>query len=99
MGYRAPECRQQALPYSMGKPAKNNAGYQKYFETIIPLFLDFTATIHAEFHDAEARTSITHASSKAITRIATYSNEYALFLSSTEDGKKITKIDDFVDSA
>jgi ketosteroid isomerase-like protein len=99
MGYRAPECVQQALPSSMGKPAKNNTEYRKYLEKIIPLFLNFTVTVHEEFHDAEARTSIIHASSRAITRIGSYSNEYALFLSFTGDGKKITKIDEFVDSA
>ncbi|KAF2820783.1 hypothetical protein CC86DRAFT_386832 [Ophiobolus disseminans] len=99
MGYRSPECQQQALPSSMGKPAKNNAEYRRYLEKIIPLFLNFTVTVHEEFHDAEVRTSIIHASSRAITKIGTYSNKYALFLSFTEDGKKITKIDEFVDSA
>jgi ketosteroid isomerase-like protein len=99
MRYRAPECQQQALPSSMGKLAKNNTEYRKYLEKIVPLFLNFTVTVHREFHDAEARTSIIHASSRAITSVGAYSNEYALFLSFTEDGKKITKIDEFVDSA
>jgi ketosteroid isomerase-like protein len=99
MGYRAPECQQQALPSSMDKPAKNNTEYRKYLEKIIPLFFNFTVTVHGAFHDAEARTSVIHASSRAITSIGPYTNEYALFPSFKEDGKKITRIDEFVDSA
>jgi ketosteroid isomerase-like protein len=55
--------------------------------------------IHTEVHDAEARRCVIHASSTANTRIGTYGNEYALFLTFTEDGKKISKIEEFVDTA
>jgi ketosteroid isomerase-like protein len=99
MGYRGPDCLQQIYPSSMGKSPKNNAEYRKYFENIMPIFSNFTITIHKEFHDAEARTCVIHASSKANTRAGIYSNEYALFLWFTKDGSKITRIDEFVDSA
>jgi ketosteroid isomerase-like protein len=99
MKYRTPDCQQQVLPFSMGKPAKNNTEYRSYFESIMPLFSNFTVKVHNEFHNAEARTSYMHASSRAETPIGTYANEYALVLSFTEDGTKITKIEEFVDSA
>jgi hypothetical protein len=52
-----------------------------------------------EIHDADAHTSIIHASSTAETEIGPYANEYVLILTFTEDGKKVTKFDEFVDSA
>jgi ketosteroid isomerase-like protein len=99
MDYRTPECLQQVLPSSMGKPAKNNTEYRTYFESIMPLFSNFTVKVHKELHDIEARTSLIHASSRADTAVGRYANEYALILSFTKDRTKVTKIEEFVDSA
>lgn len=52
-----------------------------------------------EIHDAAAHTCIIHASSTAETKIGPYTNEYALILTFTEDGRRVTKFDEFVDSA
>lgn len=52
-----------------------------------------------EIHDAVARKCIIHASSRAETDIGPYMNEYALILTFTEDGRKVTKFVEFVDSA
>jgi ketosteroid isomerase-like protein len=40
-----------------------------------------------------------HATSTADTDIGPYANEYALILHFTEDGKKVTKFLEYVDSA
>jgi hypothetical protein len=40
-----------------------------------------------------------HATSTAETDIGPYANEYALILFFTEDGKKVTKLLEYVDSA
>jgi ketosteroid isomerase-like protein len=55
-------------------------------------------TVFDEIHDAEAGMSVIHASSDAMTSVGPYSNEYSLFFHFTKDGKKIKKIDEFVDS-
>lgn len=52
-----------------------------------------------EIHDATKHTCIIHARSTAGTPIGPYGNEYALILTFTEDGGKVTKFDEFVDSA
>jgi len=55
--------------------------------------------VKEEVHDAAAHTCIIHASSTAETKIGRYANEYALILTFTEDGRKVTRFDEFVDSA
>lgn len=50
-------------------------------------------------HDADAHTCIMHATSTAETDIGPYANEYALVLHFTDDGKKVTKFLEYVDSA
>jgi ketosteroid isomerase-like protein len=55
-------------------------------------------TVHQMVHDAEAGVSVIHAASSAMTSVGPYENEYSLFFYYTEDGKKIKKIDEFVDS-
>lgn len=56
-------------------------------------------TVHTEVHDAEAHTCIMHATSTADTDIGPYANEYALVLFFTDDGKKVKKFLEYVDSA
>jgi hypothetical protein len=54
--------------------------------------------VHKEIHDAQAHTCVIHASSMADTKIGPYANEYALSLTFTEDGKKVSRFEEFVDS-
>jgi ketosteroid isomerase-like protein len=50
-------------------------------------------------YDTGARKVAFHATSEAKSPIGLYSNEYAWFLQFNESGEKITKIEEFVDSA
>ncbi|KAF9728536.1 hypothetical protein PMIN06_011507 [Paraphaeosphaeria minitans] len=83
----------------MGRAAKSNDEYRAYLSTIMPLYSNFTVAVLQEIHDAETHTCIIHASSKAETEIGQYGNEYALILTFTEDGKQVTRFEEFVDSA
>ncbi|KAJ6192084.1 hypothetical protein J3E72DRAFT_399387 [Bipolaris maydis] len=73
--------------------------HRAYFSEIMHLYSNFTVTVKEEVHDAAARKCIIHATSRAETKIGPYTNEYALILTFTEDGRKVTKFDEFVDSA
>jgi ketosteroid isomerase-like protein len=50
-------------------------------------------------HDAEQHTCVMHATSTAETDVGPYANEYALILTFTEDGEKVIKFLEYVDSA
>ncbi|PVH92161.1 hypothetical protein DM02DRAFT_663221 [Periconia macrospinosa] len=65
----------------------------------MPLYSNFTVVVREEIHDALAHTCIIHATSTANTKIGPYANEYALILTFTEDGRKVTNFKEFVDSA
>ncbi|KAG9380216.1 hypothetical protein A1F94_009111 [Pyrenophora tritici-repentis] len=99
LAYRTPDCKHQVLPLSMNRTGKSNDEYRAYFESIRPNYVNFTATVIEELHDAKTHKCIIHARSKAQTAIGLYANEYALILSFTEDGKKVSHFDEFVDSA
>ncbi|PVH90232.1 hypothetical protein DM02DRAFT_578199 [Periconia macrospinosa] len=99
MAYRTPDCQHQVLPASMGRTAKSNDEYRAYLGTIMPLYSKFTVVVQDEIHDARTHSCIIHASSTADTAIGRYANEYALFLTFTEDGKNVTMFREFVDSA
>ncbi|KAI0570372.1 SnoaL-2 domain-containing protein [Pyrenophora tritici-repentis] len=99
LAYRSPNCKHRVLPASMNRAAKSNDEYRAYLRTIMPLYSKFTVEVKEEIHDTEMHTCIIHASSTAETKIGLYANEYVLILTFTEDGRKVTKFDEFVDSA
>ncbi|KAK5741736.1 hypothetical protein LTR17_003727 [Elasticomyces elasticus] len=71
----------------------------QYFASIMPLFKDFTVTADSEIFDPQCKKAALHMNSTATSPLGHYANEYALFLTFTEDGTKITEFDEMVDSA
>ena len=64
----------------------------------MPEFRNFHVTVKNTVVDEEARKVAMHASSTARTDLGDYSNEYMLVLHMTEDGKKVGRFEEFVDS-
>ncbi|KAF6219620.1 hypothetical protein HO133_004089 [Letharia lupina] len=62
-------------------------------------FRDFDVTVHDTIVDEEARKMVMHASSTGTTALGPYNNDYTLILHMTEDGRKVEKFYEFVDSA
>ena len=56
-------------------------------------------TIQKIVNSPEQHMAVVHAKGDGETPVWPYANEYALFLYFTEDGKKIKKIEEFLDSA
>ena len=55
--------------------------------------------VRKAIHDPETHTSVLLATSTADTSIGLYSNEYTLILTFTEDGEKVVRFEEYVDSA
>ncbi len=99
MSFRAPNCIHYILPSSLNRPPLNNEQYAAYFGSIIPAFTGFHVTVHDTIVDEAAQKVLMHASSTATTVLGPYVNEYALILHMTEDGRKVEKFYEFVNSA
>ena len=56
-------------------------------------------TVHDSIVDEAARKVLMHASSSASTALGPYNNEYMFVLHMTDDGRKVDKVYEFVDSA
>lgn len=64
----------------------------------MPLFKNFTPTIHQLVEDEKANTIAIWCSSTADTIIGPYGNEYMILLSFNEAGDKVEKVIEFVDT-
>lgn len=52
-----------------------------------------------QMHDGDAATAVLHVRTTADSAIGPYTNEHVMFFTFTDDGKKLTKLQDFMDSA
>ncbi|KAI4178766.1 MAG: hypothetical protein L6R41_008221 [Letrouitia leprolyta] len=98
MHVRAANCMNYILPTSLGRKPMNNEEYQSFFISSMPAFEGFHLTVHDTVIDETARKVVMHITSTASTPIGDYHNEYRLTLRMTEDGQKIGRFEEFVDS-
>ena len=98
MSYRAPNCIHQVLPASLGRQPLNNEQYLAYFVPLMPAFKNFHVAVKSTAVDEQARQVVLHALSTAMTELGEYANEYVLTLWMTDDGTKVQKFEEFVDS-
>ncbi|KAI1262154.1 hypothetical protein F5Y18DRAFT_161562 [Xylariaceae sp. FL1019] len=99
MALRSDDCVQCILPKSLGRPEMTNEAYRAYFGAMIPLFTDFKVEIKDVFEDAAANKVVIWATSTASTPVGPYANEYTLMLYFNEDGSRVVRFNEFVDSA
>ena len=99
LSYRAPNCLHYILPASLGiKPMKNEE-YAAYFEPQMAAFRDFKLAVHDTVHDAAAQKVSMWVTSTATTDVGPYTNEYMLVLNMNEEGTKVERLLEYVDSA
>lgn len=56
-------------------------------------------TAHKIVNDPEQHMAVVHATGAAETIVGPYRNEYAFFMTFNEDGSKVVRVEEFVDSA
>jgi ketosteroid isomerase-like protein len=77
---------------------QTKADYQAWFESIEPLFREFTPTVKDVFEDDDANKVTVWVTSTASTPIGPYHNEYFLALYFTEDQTKVETFLEYVDA-
>ncbi|KAK3367422.1 hypothetical protein B0T24DRAFT_710372 [Lasiosphaeria ovina] len=99
MAVRAPNCEQQILPKSLNRPSMNNEAYEKHFERIKNLFRNYHLAVEEIIEDTDTNKIVISAHGSADTPVGPYSIDYMLVLHFTDDGTKITRVSEWVDSA
>jgi hypothetical protein len=79
----------------------DNATYRLFFSAIMPRITNFKLTVKDIIEDPVANKVVVYAESVADTAAGegTYGNEYFLLFEFNEEGDKITKMIEYVDSA
>ncbi|KAI1145400.1 hypothetical protein F4825DRAFT_443968 [Nemania diffusa] len=99
MSFRTEDCIQEILPKSLGRPEMDNTAYASWIGPMLPQLRGFTVTIDDLIEDARANKVVILAHSTASTDVGPYANEYVFVFHLNETGDKITRFQEFVDSA
>ncbi|KAK4503651.1 hypothetical protein PRZ48_004566 [Zasmidium cellare] len=99
LSYRAPDCNHIMLPVSLGIPSRTNDDFATYFKRIAPLVRDAVMAINDFVAAPTDRRAVCRSSMTAMTDAGKFENEYVWFFTFDESGKKITHIEEFLDSS
>ncbi|KAK3680675.1 hypothetical protein B0T22DRAFT_531249 [Podospora appendiculata] len=93
--------KQRLLPLSLGMPVKMRAEAEVVNAKLIENLTNWKLNIREIVHDAPRSTAAVYATSLADTPLPgeKWTNEYAIFVSFTEDGTKISRLEEMVDTA
>ncbi|KAL2808478.1 hypothetical protein BJX63DRAFT_436073 [Aspergillus granulosus] len=92
---------QRLLPLSLQQPSRPRAHAEFFYPKLVNNLTNWKLDIKHIVHDTTNGTAAVYATSSAETPIPgeMWTNEYAIFLSLTEDGSKVKRLEEMVDSA
>ncbi|KUI60106.1 hypothetical protein VP1G_11165 [Cytospora mali] len=95
------DCTQQLMPFSLGVPARSRAEVNVFLPKLMTVLTNYELETSRIVHDAANSKAVIYASSKADTLLgdSKWKNDFAVFLSFTEDGEKINRMEEMVDTA
>ncbi|KAL9078952.1 MAG: hypothetical protein Q9157_002136 [Trypethelium eluteriae] len=95
------DCIQKMLPFTLGVPARSRTEVQVVLPKLMEILTNYELEICEIVHDVSRSKAVIYATSKANTPFGDFkwTNEYAVFLSFTVDGKQINKVEEMVDTA
>ncbi|KAK4233719.1 hypothetical protein C8A03DRAFT_47798 [Achaetomium macrosporum] len=93
--------KQRLLPLSLGTPVQSRAEAEAIYPKLTGSLTNWKLEIREIVHDTARGTAAVYATSQADTPLPgeKWTNEYALFLSFTEDGTKVSRLEEMVDTA
>ncbi|KAK3291281.1 uncharacterized protein B0H64DRAFT_410251 [Chaetomium fimeti] len=101
VGFWSDDFKQRLLPLSLQAPVKSRAEAEVMNGKLMELLTNWKLEIREIVHDAPKGTAAVYATSQADTPIPgeRWTNEYTIFVSFSEDGSKITRLEEMVDTA
>ncbi|EMC91463.1 hypothetical protein BAUCODRAFT_160969 [Baudoinia panamericana UAMH 10762] len=96
---RTEDCVHVSLPASMGRPDRNNEEYAMFFHQLERVLKNFKMTTLKILNDPDQHMAVAHAKGDGETPVGAYKNEYVFFFYFTEDGTKVRRVEEFVDTA
>ncbi|EED18938.1 conserved hypothetical protein [Talaromyces stipitatus ATCC 10500] len=97
----ADDFEQRLLPLSLQQPVRTRAHAQFIYPKLVENLKNWKLNIKNIVHDAANGTAAVYATSSADTPVPEekWTNEYAIFVWLTEDGMKVKRLEEMVDSA
>ncbi|KAA8575245.1 hypothetical protein MFRU_002g02160 [Monilinia fructicola] len=95
------DCTQKMLPLSLGVPARSRTEVLGILPKLIGILKNYKVDIYEIVHDAPRGKAVIYATSYADTPFGDFkwTNEYAVFITFTEDGTQVQKFEEMVDTA
>ncbi|KAE9364967.1 hypothetical protein N431DRAFT_473061 [Stipitochalara longipes BDJ] len=95
------DCTHRLLPFSLKAQPMSKADVLKSLPKLFAILKNWELDVHQIVHDAARSKAVIYATSAADTPFGDFkwTNEYAVFVYFTEDGEKISQIEEMVDSA
>ncbi|KAB8304575.1 hypothetical protein EYC80_003954 [Monilinia laxa] len=95
------DCTQKMLPLSLGVPARSRTDVLSILPKLIGILENYKVDIYEIVHDAPRGKAVIYATSHADTPFGDFkwTNEYAVFITFTEDGTQVQKFEEMVDTA
>ncbi|TVY84596.1 Monooxygenase ptaG [Lachnellula suecica] len=93
--------KQGMLPFSLGVPSKSRAEAEFILPKLMAILTNYEVDIYEVVHDVARSKAAIYAISKADTPFGDFkwTNEYGVFISFTEDGTQINKMEEMLDTA
>nr|A0A4P8DJV0.1 RecName: Full=Monooxygenase dmxR10; AltName: Full=Dimeric xanthone biosynthesis cluster protein R10 [Cryptosporiopsis sp. 8999]QCL09101.1 DmxR10 [Cryptosporiopsis sp. 8999] len=95
------DCTQNFLPFTMGVPPRTKPEVLKLLPSLLGVLHNYKLEIYSVLHDASKGKAAIYATSFADTPFGDFkwTNEYAVFLTFSEDGTQVSKLEEMVDTA
>ncbi|EED13797.1 conserved hypothetical protein [Talaromyces stipitatus ATCC 10500] len=92
---------QRLLPFSLQQPVRRREHAEFFYPKLVNNLANWKVGIKHIVHDADKSTAAVYATSSADTPIPEekWTNEFSIFMTLTEDGLKVKKLEEMVDSA
>ncbi|KKA17950.1 hypothetical protein T310_8109 [Rasamsonia emersonii CBS 393.64] len=90
---------QVTLPFGLGIPPRPRAQVEQVLPALVATVKSYELTVHHVIHDVEKNKAAVYASSKGALPWGPWELEYSVFITFSEAGDKVARLEEMMDSA